>query len=36
MLAEGQQAGKFRADLTSRDLRDKYRNLKTKRVFFSS
>jgi hypothetical protein len=32
MLAEGQQAGKLRADLTSVHLKDKYRNLKTKRA----
>ena len=32
MLAEGQRAGKLRADLTSVHLKDKYRNLKTKRA----
>ena len=31
MLAEGQRAGKLRADLTSVNLKDKYRNLKTAR-----
>jgi hypothetical protein len=36
MLAEGQQAGKLRADLTSTHLRDKYRNLKTKRALDAS
>jgi hypothetical protein len=32
MLAEGQQAGKLRAELTSVNLKDKYRNLKTNRA----
>jgi hypothetical protein len=36
MLAEGQQAGKLRADLTSVHLKDKYRNLKTKRALDAS
>ena len=31
ILAEGQKAGKLRADLTSVHLKDKYRNLKTDR-----